>query len=50
MKDGSTDMDAYLEAWHWSDEQERPGEAAEVADTLVQELDVANPRSALMNR
>ncbi|MEO6795875.1 MAG: virulence factor [Candidatus Dormibacter sp.] len=50
MKDGSTDMDAYLEAWHWSDEQERPGKAAEVADALVAELDAANPRSTLMNR
>lgn len=49
MKDGSTDMDAYLEGWRWSDAQDRPGTAAEVADILVTELDAANPRAALMN-
>jgi Mg-chelatase subunit ChlI len=48
MKDGSTDMDAYLEGWRWTDEQERPGAAAEVADALVRELDDANPRALLM--
>jgi hypothetical protein len=49
MKDGSTEMDAYLEAWRWSDVQERPGSAQEIADALVQEFDVANPRSKLMS-
>jgi cvfA/B/C family virulence factor len=49
MKDGSTDMDAYLEAWRWADPQERPGSANEVASALVQELDAANPRSKLMH-
>ena len=49
MKDGSTDMDAYLDGWHWSDRQERAGAAAEVANALVQELDGQNPRSKLMN-
>jgi Virulence factor len=48
MKEGSTEMDAYLEAWHWGEEQERPGSAAEVAGALVEELDAANPRAALM--
>ena len=48
MREGSTDMDAYLEGWHWSEEQERPGSAAEVAGDLVEELDAANPRAALM--
>jgi Virulence factor len=48
MKDGSTEMDAYLEGWHWSDTQERPGPAEEVASDVVTELDAANPRSALM--
>jgi len=42
-------MEPYLEAWHWGDEQERPGSAAEVAGALVEELDSANPRGALMN-
>ena len=49
MKDGSTEMDAYLEAWRWSDIQERPGAAAEVADALVKEFDLENPRSKLMS-
>jgi hypothetical protein len=49
MKEGSTDMDSYLEGWHWGDESERPGSAAEVADSLVSELDSANPRTTLMN-
>ena len=49
MKDGSTDMDAYLAGWTWSEEQERPGAAAEVAEALVRELEEANPRSRIMN-
>ena len=49
MKDGSTGMDAYLEGWRWSEEQDRAGSATHVADALVTELDQANPRAALMN-
>ena len=48
MKEGSTDMDSYLDGWAWGPEQERPGSAAEVTDALVAELDAANPRSRLM--
>jgi len=49
MKDGSTDMDAYLEGWRWGETQERAGSAEDVASAVVTELDVANPRSALMS-
>ena len=49
MKDGSTEMDSYLEAWRWGDTEERAGSAEEVANTLVKELHAANPRSKLMN-
>jgi len=49
MKDGSTGMDAYLEAWRWGDEGERAGSPEDVADALVKELDAANPRSTLMD-
>jgi hypothetical protein len=49
MKDGSTDMDAYLEGWRWGEAQERAGSAEDVASAVVAELDVANPRSALMS-
>jgi len=49
MKDGSTDMDAYLEGWRWGETQERAGSPEDVASAVVAELDVANPRSALMS-
>ena len=49
MKDGSTGMDAYLEAWHWGDERERAGSPEDVASAVVKELDAANPRSTLMD-
>jgi hypothetical protein len=49
MKDGSTEMDSYLEGWRWGEAQERAGPAKEVAAALVKELDAANPRSILMN-
>jgi hypothetical protein len=49
MKDGSTEMDAYLEGWRWGDPQERSGHAEEVATDVVKELDAANPRTKLMN-
>ena len=49
MKDGTTEMDAYLEAWHWAEAEERPGSAEDVADAMVRELDTANPRSILMS-
>ncbi len=48
MKDGSTEMDAYLEGWRWGETQERAGSAEEVATAVVKELDGANPRSKLM--
>ena len=49
MKDGSTEMDTYLEGWRWGDPQERSGGAEEVATAIVEELDAANPRAKLMN-
>ncbi len=49
MKDGSTDMDAYLEGWRWSEMRERPGSAEDIAGVVVSELDAANPRALLMN-
>ncbi len=49
MKDGSTEMDSYLEGWRWGEPQERLGSAEEVAAAVVTELDAANPRAKLMN-
>jgi hypothetical protein len=48
MKDGSTDMDAYLDGWKWGPVEERAGEPKEVLSALVGELTRANPRSRLM--
>jgi hypothetical protein len=39
MKQGLTATDAFLDAWHWSEEQEREGSAHEVAAALKAELE-----------
>jgi hypothetical protein len=49
MKDGSTDMDAYLEGWHRGPVEEREGAPEDVIDAVVEELTAANPRPKLMN-
>jgi Virulence factor len=49
MKEGSTDMDAYLEGWKWGPIEERPGVPQEVVAAVIDELTAANPRSRLMN-
>lgn len=48
MKDGSTDMDAYLEGWRRGPVDERAGTPDEVINAVVDELTAANPRSNLM--
>jgi hypothetical protein len=48
MRDGSTDMDAYLDGWKWGPIEEREGTPQEVLTAVVEELTVANPRSRLM--
>lgn len=35
---GLIGSDAYLDHWHWSEEEERPGSAQEVAEALQREL------------
>ena len=49
MKDGSTEMDAYLDGWRWGPVEERDGPPGEVADHLVDELTTSNPRVKLLN-
>lgn len=49
MKDGSTDMDAYLDGWRWGPVEERSGGPEEVLAAVVAELDGAHPRARLMN-
>jgi len=39
MKEGLTETDAFLDAWHWSDEEEREGSVHEVAAALKAELE-----------
>jgi len=48
MKDGSTDMDAYLEGWRRGAIEERAGTPEEVLNAVIEELTAANPRSKLM--
>lgn len=38
---GLTSTDDYLSQWKWSDEQERPGTAQELAEALKKELESA---------
>ena len=48
MKEGSTDMDAYLDGWKWGAVEQRSGKPEEVMSALIEELTAANPRSRLM--
>lgn len=48
MKEGSTDMDAYLEGWQRGPVEEREGTPEEVMASVIKELDAANPRARLM--
>jgi hypothetical protein len=49
MKDGSTDMDAYLEGWRWGPVEERHGSPEEVLAGVLADLDAGHPRSRLMH-
>ena len=49
MKDGSTDMDAYLDGWAWGQVEERTGAPREIVAVLVEELTAAHPRAKLLN-
>ena len=39
MVQGLADSDAYLEQWHWSEPEERPGSPDDVIDAVERELD-----------
>jgi Virulence factor len=39
MVQGLTESDAYLEQWHWSEPEERPGSPDDVIDAVERELD-----------
>ncbi len=38
MEEGLFGTDDYLEQWHWSEKQDRPGTAVEVLDALEREI------------
>jgi hypothetical protein len=48
MREGSTDMDAYLAGWRWSEPAERDGPPPAVAEALVAELVRDHPLSRLL--
>jgi cvfA/B/C family virulence factor len=48
MKDGSTDMDAYLDGWRWGPVEAMAGPPEEVLAVVVAELDRSHPRDRLM--
>jgi hypothetical protein len=43
QKQGLTKADDYLAQWKWSDQQDREGAAAEVAEAVKQELEARFP-------
>ena len=43
LQRGLHDSDDYLAQWNWSDEQERDGDAAEVAEAVKAELEARWP-------
>ena len=49
MKDGSTEMDAYLDGWRWGPVEQRDGAPEDIVAGVIEELTAANPRSRLMN-
>lgn len=43
MREGLTGTDAYLEQWNWSEKQDMPGTAEEVAEALLAQLTSSQP-------
>ena len=41
MVQGLTGSDAYLEQWHWSDVEERPGTPDDVLDAVERDLEIS---------
>ncbi|MGH7498300.1 MAG: virulence factor [Gemmatimonadales bacterium] len=50
MRQRATSADAYLEGWRWGEEEERPGDSAEVIRAVVADLEAAFPPSRLLGR
>jgi hypothetical protein len=48
MKDGSTDMEAYLDGWRWGPVESMDGTPDDVLAAVVAELDRDHPRDRLM--
>ncbi|MCB0211634.1 MAG: virulence factor [Anaerolineae bacterium] len=50
MKEGLTGSDAYQDAFHWGEAEERDGTVAEAADAVVEEILAKYPKSWLIER
>lgn len=46
MKEGLAGTDAYLDQWQWTEKREREGEAEDIIEALLQELEAAYVNSA----
>ena len=49
MKEGSTDMVAYLDGWHLGPVEDRDGSPDQLISTVIEELTTANPRARLLD-
>jgi hypothetical protein len=45
MAQGLVGSDAYLEAWHWSEQQERPEDPDELVEAIAAEFRASHPDS-----
>ena len=50
MEEGLAGTDDYLDQWQWSEKQERPGEAREVLNALLVELETEYDRGGRKER
>ena len=49
MKDGSTEIGAYLDGWRWGPVEERAGAPQEIIAVVIEELTAAHPRAKLLD-
>ena len=47
MREGLAGTDEYLNHWQWSEKRERPGDAGDILNALLQELEVEYDRHRL---
>ena len=47
MREGLAGSDEYLDQWQWTEKRERAGDAGDILDALLQELEVEYDRNLL---